>query len=435
MAMSQIRGAGMSTLKLATLGIPALALMFVPFVATPAYAQGADEYIVHFRGGTTAAARQAAAADAGAAVRFVYRNVAAMAVRVPNEQALAALRRRADVASIVLNRAVRAHAKGKPGGASPTPPAQVTPAGVQRVGLPVSGSDGAGVGVAILDTGVDLNHQDLAGAVNAFSAFGGSCQDDDGHGTHVAGIAAGRNNGIDVVGVAPAAALYCVKVLDQQGNGSDATVIAGLDWVLTAHASVTPAIRVVNMSLGRPGTIDDNTALRDLIAALDDAGVLVVASAGNDSSADVAEQIPAAYPQVVSVASTTAVGGSNQCRWLASPVAADTASYFTTDGAGVTVSAPGEDKEDVSRACLIASAGILSTRLGGGTTRMSGTSMAAPHVAGIAARHFQKQPASTPADVRIRIAVDAVRSGVAPLDSVGSGYTFDGVREGIAVAP
>ena len=129
-------------------------------------------------------------------------------------------------------------------------------------------SDGAGVGVAILDTGVDLAHQDLAGAVDAFSAFGSSCQDDAGHGTHVAGIVGARDNGIDVVGVAPAAKLFCVKVLDQSGSGSDATVMAGLDWVLSTHASVTPSIRVINMSLGRPGTVDDNPAMRDLIAAL-----------------------------------------------------------------------------------------------------------------------------------------------------------------------
>ena len=101
----------------------------------------------------------------------------------------------------------------------------------------------------------------------------------------------------------------------------------------------------------------------------------------------------------------------------------------------MSVSAPGEDKEDVSRGCLIKSVGILSTRLGGGTTRMSGTSMAAPHVAGIAARHFQQNPAYTPAYLRIRIAADAAAQGLAPLDSPTNLYTFDGVREGVAVAP
>ena len=417
-------------------GLTALVLALMPG-AGPVYAQGGQEFIVQFREGTPAGVRRAAAADAGAAAGIVFSGVAAATVRVPNDQALAALQRNPDVTSIVPNRIVSAHqsAKGKPSGGGGGQSTQVTPAGVTRVGVPVTSSDGTGVGVAILDTGIDLKHQDLAGTVNAFSAFGSSCQDNAGHGTHVAGIVGARDNNVDVMGVAPKATLYCVKVLDQSGSGSDATVMAGLDWVLSAHASVTPAIRVINMSLGRPGTVDDNPAMRDLIANLDAAGVLVVVSAGNDSAADVTEQIPAAYSQVVSVASTTALAGGNQCRFLAQPIATDTASYFTTDGANVTVSAPGEDAEDVSRACTISSVGILSTRLGGGTTRMSGTSMSAPHVSGIAARQFQQHPAYTPADVRIVLALDAARQGLAPLDSPASGYTFDGVREGVAVAP
>jgi subtilisin len=422
--------------------VTALGLLFAPGIASDAHAQGAEEHIVQFRAGTPAAERRAAAANAGATARFVYAGSAAATVRVPNGQALAALRRNPAVLSIVPNRPVfasqRSGANAKPGGAGGgggTPSSQVTPAGVQRVGVPVAGSDGAGVGVAILDTGVDLTHPDLAGTVDAFSAFGSSCQDNEGHGTHVAGIVGARNNGIGVVGVAPAATLYCLKVLDQTGSGSDATVMAGLDWVLNAHAVVNPPIRVINMSLGRPGTVDDNPAMRDLIAALDAAGVSVVVAAGNDAESEVTEQIPAAYPQVISVASTTALGGSNQCRWLAGPIASDSASYFTTDGPSVTVSAPGEEREDVSKSCVIKSTGILSTSLGGGTIRMSGTSMAAPHVAGIAARHYQQYSGSTAQDVRFDIEQSAVRQGVAPFDSAAVGYTFDGVREGVAIAP
>jgi subtilisin len=418
-------------------GVVSIAL-FAPGAAVRAYAQDAQEFIVQFRDGTTPAARRAAGVNAGAAVRFVYNRVPAATFHVPNERALSALRSNPAVVSIVPNRPVVAfqNANGKPGsGGSAGQPSEVVPAGIQRVGVPTSSSDGAGVGVAILDTGVDLAHQDLAGAVDAFSAFGSSCQDDGGHGTHVAGIVAARDNAVGVIGVAPAAALYCVKVLDQTGSGSDATVMAGLDWVLSVGSLLSPPIRVVNMSLGRAGTIDDNPALRDLVAAVDAAGILVIASAGNDPGVDVVDQIPAAYPQVISVASTTATAGTNQCRLLASPIPADTASYFTTDGTGVSVSAPGEDKEDVSRGCFIKSVGILSTKLGGGTTRMSGTSMAAPHVAGIAARHFQQNPGWLPADVRVRIAYDSMRQGTAPLDSPSSGYTFDGVREGVAAAP
>ena len=129
--------------------------------------------------------------------------------------------------------------------------------------------------------------------------------------------------------------------------------MAGLDWVLANHDVATPAIKVINMSLGRSGNVDDNPAMRDLVQALDAAGVSIVVAAGNDSSADVSEQIPAAYATVIAVASTSALAGANACRRLSMPIAADTASFFTTDGAGVAWRR--EDQEDVSRACLISS--------------------------------------------------------------------------------
>ena len=209
--------------------------------------------------------------------------------------------------------------------------------------------------------------------------------------------------------------------------------MAGLDWVLDNHATVIPSIKVVNMSLGRPGSVDDNPELHTLITNLEGAGITVVVAAGNDPSLDVSQQIPAAYSEVIAVASTAAHAGSNLCRFLTAPIAADTASYFTTDGSGVAVSAPGEDEEDVNRGCFINSVGILSTRLGGGTTRMSGTSMASPHVAGIVARYYQA--GFTAIDIRGLLPGDADRVGIAPLNSPTSTYTFDGVREGIAQAP
>jgi subtilisin len=423
--------------------------LLVPFLmhgsAQVLLAQGAEDFIVRFREGANAAARATAVRNAGAALGFNFHRVNAAAVKVPNARALAALQNDPSVLAVIPNRPVFAYqvhadgkgenANGKPGGGGGGT-AQVIPAGVVRVGVPTGTSNGSGVGVAVLDTGVDLAHADLVGTVNAFNGFGGpSCQDDQGHGTHVAGIIAARDNSVDVVGVAPGTQIYCVKVLDSAGSGSDANVMAGLEWVLDHHRSSVPNIKVVNMSLGRPGSVDDNPDLHDLMRSLKTAGVTVVVAAGNDPSLEASEQIPAGYPEVVAVASTTAQAGSNLCRFLSSPIAADTASYFTSDGMGVIVSAPGEEKEDVAKNCSITSVGILSTRLGGGTTRMSGTSMASPHVAGIVARYYQQNPSYTVDDIRQFLQFDADRAGIAPLSSPTGSYTFDGVREGIAQAP
>jgi subtilisin len=420
----------------------AIALVVALQMSTPAVAQGRSHYIVAFRTGTDSGNRERVVRNAGAALRFNYSRVNAAAVVVPNDNALAALAKDSSVIGIVPDRPLMAYqdlganakATGKPGGGGGGS-AQVVPAGVARVGIPTSTSNGDGVGVAIVDTGIDLAHADLGSPVDAFSAYAGSCADDEGHGTHVAGTVAARDNAIDVIGVAPSAQLFCVKVLDSTGSGTDATVMAGLDWVLANHALVQPNIKVINMSLGRPGSVDDNPSFHELIQSLEAAGVAVVVAAGNDATVEIGQAIPAAYAEVIAVASATAAAGSNQCRFLASPIAADTASYFTTDGANVVVSAPGEDAENVSRACLISSTGILSTRRGGGTTRMSGTSMATPHVAGILARYYQANPSYTVSDVRQFLVIGAARQGAAPLDSPTGSYTFDGVREGIAQAP
>src|SRR5439155_20299533 len=152
------------------------------------------------------------------------------------------------------------------------------------------------------------------------------------------------------------------------------------------------------------------------------------------------QEVPAGYPEVLAVAATTAVSGRNSCPFAGS-IRGDTAAYFTTDGRydgntriGVTISAPGEDEEDTNFFCLVSSLGILSTRLGGGTTRLSGTSMAAPHVTGVVARLMQSGMAGVE-NIRgfLRSSADSI--GIAPLDSPTIGYTFDGEREGIARAP
>jgi len=411
--------------------------------------QNEGKYIVMFREGTPQSERAAAVRRAGGAIRHNYSVVDAAAIQVPNPNVLKGLQNDPLVLTIVSDRAVHAIPdanveRGKPsgGGGSGGSSGEIVPEGVKRVGVPTVNSNGSGIGVAIVDTGIDLQNADLSPPADTFSAFGGSCQDDNGHGTHVAGIVAALQNGIGTVGVAPAAQLYCVKVLDSTGSGSDSDVMSGLDWV-SHHA----AIRVVNMSLGRDGTVDDNPALRSVIQALYNQGITVVVAAGNDPSMEVSQQVPASYPEVLAVASTTATSGTNACRRFSGVIPADTASFFTTDGqglgwdttgkwsGGVTISAPGEDQEDISKGCFISSVGILSIKLGGGTTRLSGTSMASPHVAGIAARMVQKNPLSRAEDVRHQLRSTAQSAGVAPLDSPTSSYTFDSDREGIAKAP
>ena len=247
------------------------------------------------------------------------------------------------------------------------------------------------------------------------------------------------------MGVAPNATIYAVKVLDAAGSGSDSSVTAGLDWVAANAAAVFPQIRVVNMSLGRAGALDDNPILRTAIQNLTGKGIAVVVAAGNDASLEVSQQVPSTYPEVIAVASTTAQAGTNQYRSFSGVIGADTASYFTSDGAfnsstgiGVSISGPGEDQENITKAGFIQSVGILSTKLGGGTTRMSGTSMASPHTAGVAALIWQKAMTAgqsvSSEEIRARIRTGAANPA-APLDSPTTLYSFDGVREGVLAAP
>src|SRR6266567_6791961 len=404
---------------------------------TPASRQS-DRYIVIFRPGNSKANRAAAASRHGASLRFNYDVVDAIAVSVPSQAVLARMRQDSDVLEIIPDRPVFVLGGGASGSVSTS---QVTPAGVTKVGVPTTTSNGAGIGVAVLDTGIDFKQTDLAPASQSFSAFGGSCQDDNGHGTHVAGIISALNNTIGVVGVAPQSKPYCVKVLDSTGAGSDSSIIAGLDWIYTNANLVTPTIRVANMSFGRNGTISDNSAYRTAIQRLYNMGVLMVVAAGNDRTKEVSQIVPAAYPEVISVASTTAIDGTNACKTYASKIYADTASYFTTDGrfdpttkVGVTVSAPGEDKEDLNSSCAAVPLGILSLKLGGGTIRYYGTSMAVPHIAGVVARMMQAGQSGVE-NIRTQLRSTAQKVGTAPLNSVITGYTFDGEREGIAKAP
>lgn len=406
-------------------------------------AGGPERYVVQVAPGATVDPA-AIAGRHGLAPGHVFRRATrGFSAEIPPGR-LPALMADPDVLAVVPDRAVStavdAAAKGGGTRGGGTSSGQVTPAGVQRIGAAPGtlAYTGLGVGVAIVDTGIDFFHPDLAVASAQFSAFGTSAQDDNGHGTHVAGIVAALANDRDVVGVAPGATLYAVKVLDASGSGYDSDILAGLEWIATQAAVVSPSIRVANLSLGRPGTLGDNPALRQAVQSLYQLGITVIVAAGNDAAAEVRQRVPATYPEVLAVASASAREGTSATSLA--PVAADTASHFTTDGAldqqgiGVIVSAPGEDQADIIKGNRLQSVGILSTRLGGGTTRMSGTSMAAPHVAGVVALLYEQTPTEDAYEAKLDIAVGAEGAGALPRDGRTTAYTYDGAREGMLSA-
>ncbi len=266
---------------------------------------------------------------------------------------------------------------------------QTLPTGINRIDGELSSTkagDGTGsvnVAVAIIDSGIDIAHPDL-NVVGGKNCVGGTNSFDDGygHGTHVAGTVAARDNTAGVVGVAPGAPLYAVRVLDRFGRGSWSTLACGIDWV-TANAT-SKGIKVANLSLGGAGSDDGNCgrsnsdALHTAICNSVAVGVTYVVSAGN-SSVDLAGVVPAAYDEVLTVTAVADFnglpGGNAKATCLADvdDTAADF-SNFTTKGhpdEAHTIAAPG--------AC------IYSTWKGRSYNTMSGTSMASPHVAGAAA--------------------------------------------------
>ncbi|MDX1811539.1 MAG: S8 family serine peptidase [Gammaproteobacteria bacterium] len=343
---------------------------------------------------------------------------------------------------VIPNRMISKFARppGAGGGGGGKNNQQVISAGVKRIGadldLPTRGEN---IGIAIVDTGIDLSHPDLAVATECFDFFGDDCSDKDGHGTHVAGIATALDNNIDIVGVAPKAIPYSVRVLDARGSGSDEGLFRGLEWILNYGNSFSPPIRVVNMSLGREGSVNDNPMLHTAIIDLYNAGIVVVVAAGNDPYLEVKNNIPAAYPEVIAVASTTAEDGTSACRSHSAPILKDTASYFTTDGKyfpgsnenGVSISAPGETRENINRGCFIKSEGILSLAMGGGTIRMSGTSMATPHVAGAVALTLSENTEYKTDKIRSVLRGTASGKDSAPYASPTTSYTYDDEKEGV----
>ncbi|MBI5395379.1 MAG: S8 family serine peptidase [Verrucomicrobia bacterium] len=296
---------------------------------------------------------------------------------------------------------------------------ETTPTGINRIDAELNPrTDCSAIGVAVIDTGVDLTHPDLNVAGNVTFVKGTrNGNDDNGHGSHVAGIVAAKTgDSRGVRGVAPNARLYAVKVLSKSGSGSLSQVLSGVNWV-TQNAK-SRGIKVANMSLGFQGTSSTlNTAIANSIAA----GVTYVVAAGNSGS-DAGGFSPANCPNVITVSAIVDTDGACGAFGPASGYGPDDSfATFSNYGATIEIAAPGVN--------------IYSTYKGGGYATMSGTSMASPHTAGAAAQLLASNPTFTPADVRAVLpALATPQSPVAPTpDSTGRlRGGFSGDRESYA---
>ena len=293
--------------------------------------------------------------------------------------------------------------------------AQTMPTGVDRIDVDASSvvsingvDDAVNVDIAILDTGIDRGHADLRVSGGWNCAKGGpgnkTCDiegydDGHGHGTHVAGTAAALDNGDGVVGVAPGARLWAVRVLDNNGSGWWSWVIAGIDKV----AENAGTIEVANMSLGGTGY---SQAMHDALKNATGKGVYFAVAAGNNGKnvygADNTfgtsdDYVPAAYPEVATISaladSDGAPGGTGPTTSYGKD---DSFASFSNFSTGVVASNP-VSSPGAAIDLLMPGVSIRSTYKGGGYATMSGTSMASPHGAGLAALHIATHGRATTA--------------------------------------
>ena len=316
---------------------------------TPALPSELQRKIIVFEKDTSGAERNAILGTlAEKRIKRLHRAIDADVLKNLNASDIAALKRNPKV--VRVDDDVTVFALRKPGGDPVSAAAQVLPWGIDRIDAELvwpTGNTANPIKVGVIDTGISLTHPDLAanikGGYNAIRPWK-NANDDNGHGSHVAGIIAAVNNSSGVVGAAHQADLYAIKVLNAGGSGYLSDVIEGIEW------SIANGMRVTNMSLG---TTADIESMHEAVRRANAAGIVQVAAAGNSGGAVI---YPAAYPEVIAVSATD----SNNV--IAS---------WSSRGPEVDLAAPGVS--------------IYSTYKGTGYKTLSGTSMASPHVAAAAA--------------------------------------------------
>jgi subtilisin family serine protease len=261
---------------------------------------------------------------------------------------------------------------------------QIIPQSVDRVDGDINleniNSNVVDADIAILDTGIDLDHSDLNVVhEKSFIPEATNADDDHGHGTHLAGIAAAKDNSLGIVGIAPGARLWALKILESSGMGEISTLIKGLDYINQNSDQVDVAV----LSLGCEC---ESGALNIAISNSIKAGITIVVAAGNEGK-NARTFTPANNPEVITVSAIADSDGKCGGNGPPTPYGEDDMlASFSNFGDAVDISAPGVE--------------IYSTFKSNSYTKLTGTSMAAPHVAGAAALYISLHPEASPKDVK-----------------------------------